>query len=62
MEQSMNTATAPARKKGKESSVLLLIIGVIGIAGLVYILNSSSNKSGFSEDLQPKQEQVVVIN
>ena len=62
MKQSMNTTAVPARKKGKESSILLLIIGIIGIAGLVYILNSSSNKSGFSEDLQVKQEQVVVIN
>ena len=61
MKHVSNTATVPARKKGKES-VLLMIIGVIGVIGLVYILNSSSSKSGFSEEMQPKTEQVVVMN
>lgn len=45
MQTSNNTV---AKGKGKES-IILLLIGIIGIAGLVYLFTSSSSKSGFSE-------------
>lgn len=45
-----SNATAQAKNKGSEMLVLL-IIGVLGVAGLLYVLNSSSSKSGFSENI-----------
>lgn len=57
-----NSTTVPAKSKGSEMLVLLLI-GVIGIIGLLYVLNSSSSKSGFSDNMQsPASTEYVVQN
>lgn len=45
-----NTATLSTDRKSKGSqAMILLVIGAIGIAGLIYVLNANSNKSAFSE-------------
>jgi hypothetical protein len=46
-----NGATLSANQsKGKEK-FLLLIIGAIGAAGLIFVLNANSGKSAFSQDM-----------
>jgi hypothetical protein len=57
-----SNATAQAKNKGSEMLVLL-IIGVLGVAGLLYVLNSSSSKSGFSDNISaPAVTEYVVQN
>ncbi|MBR9922679.1 MAG: hypothetical protein GYB31_17750 [Bacteroidetes bacterium] len=36
--------------KGKSNAFILLLIGLVGVAGLVYVLNSGSGKASLSEN------------
>jgi len=57
-----NAATASTDSKGKEKMILLLI-GLIGAAGLVFVLNSGSGKSAFSQnDMGSERMEVVAQN
>ncbi|MCB0618020.1 MAG: hypothetical protein KDC43_10585 [Saprospiraceae bacterium] len=57
----LNQQTNVRKGKGKESLVLL-ILGIIGVAGLVYVLNASSGKSAFSENQAPNTEYTVAAS
>jgi hypothetical protein len=57
-----NAATVSSESKGKEK-VILLLIGLIGAAGLVFVLNSGSGKSAFSQnDMGSERMEVVAQN
>ncbi|MFZ2898951.1 MAG: hypothetical protein WA004_10030 [Saprospiraceae bacterium] len=57
-----NAATVSTESKGKEK-VILLLIGLIGAAGLVFVLNSGSGKSAFSQnDMGSERMEVVAQN
>ena len=36
-------------QKGKSNMFILLLIGLVGVAGLVYVLNASNGNASFSE-------------
>ncbi len=44
-----------AQTSGKNQMLVLLVIGILGAAGLFYVLNSSNDKTGFSEKQQPQK-------
>ncbi len=57
-----NAASISTESKGKEK-VILLLIGLIGAAGLVFVLNSGSGKSAFSQnDLGGERTEIVAQN
>jgi len=47
MKQAIHSGSA---SQGREKFILLLI-GLIGAAGLIFVLNSNSSKSAFSENV-----------
>ncbi len=47
--------TTTAQTSGKSQMLVLFVIGILGAAGLFYVLNSSNDKSGFSEQQQPQK-------
>lgn len=56
-----NSATA-TQSKGKEKFILLLI-GLVGAAGLVFVLNANSGKSAFSQNVaNPENVELVAGN
>jgi len=58
MNHSNPTAISGNPSKGKEKLILILI-GIIGVAGLVFVLNAKSGKSAFS-DAGPAIEQTEI--
>ncbi len=52
-----------AQTSGKSQMLVLLVIGILGAIGLFYVLNSSSDKTGFSSNEAPaKMEQAQQVN
>lgn len=54
-----NAAISSSQSKGKEK-LILIVIGLVGIAGLVFILNANSGKSAFS-DAGGSQDRVELV-
>ena len=60
MKQAIHSnSAAVSQSKGKEKFILLLI-GLVGAAGLVFVLNANSGKSAFSQNTAPA-EQVELV-
>lgn len=57
---SHSNAATLSESKGKEK-VILFLIGLIGAAGLVFVLNSNSGKSAFSQNDLPGGERVEMV-
>ena len=55
-----NAALSNNQSKGKEKFILL-VIGLIGAAGLVFVLNANSGKSAFSDAGMALEQTEVVI-
>ncbi len=51
----MKHTQATTQASGKNQMLVLLIMGILGVAGLFYVLNSSNDKTGFSEKQQPQK-------
>ena len=51
---------AISQGKGKEKAILFLI-GLIGAAGLVFVLNMNSGKSAFSQNEGPAVERTELV-
>ena len=41
---------------------ILLLIGLVGVAGLVYVLNASSGKASFSEKESISAPSITMVN
>lgn len=62
MKQSTHSNAATAtQSKGKEKFILLLI-GLVGAAGLVFVLNANSGKSAFSQNVSAGAGVELVAN
>jgi hypothetical protein len=48
METYNNNSIESGKSNGRQMMILLLL-GVLGVAGLIYVLNASSSKSAFSD-------------
>ncbi|MBK7337534.1 MAG: hypothetical protein IPJ00_15830 [Saprospirales bacterium] len=62
MKQSTHSNAATAtQSKGKEKFILLLI-GLVGAAGLVFVLNANSGKSAFSQQVSGTEKVELAVN
>ena len=58
---STSTAFSAAGQKKSKDAFVLLLIAMVGIAGLIYVLNASSGKTGFSERQPAPEEQLEQV-